>query len=258
MGGLAAHSNAVRSLWASIAPYTPVGTSKRSTQRACKCMLDLPYASDRTRQSAPSISSRCASTCMRTSGSRHFRMSTFTRQGQVCKGSGGWQDRLFYLFHDRHVTTYRVMLCARGLPCHQRIRRLWWCCRARQGEGREVQAAHAAEVFADVRSALSAQQSLRASAALQQPSTATPTPFSKHAAHCSAAPASARWAWEWHLLICCLWQSLSLCRSCVSSCQQSMTCFPITEAVCLAIIPCCMGIKGSLCRAQEAVRLVPG
>ncbi|KAK9864635.1 hypothetical protein WJX84_012064 [Apatococcus fuscideae] len=79
----------------------------------------------------------------------------------------------------RHLVPYAAALKGQGN-------------RARQGEGREVQAAHAAEVFADVRSALSAQHSLRASAALQQPSTATPAPFSKHAAHCSAAPASAR------------------------------------------------------------------
>lgn len=58
-------------------------------------------------------------------------------------------------------------------------------CRMRQGEGRDVQAAYAADVYADVKHALSAQQSFRASQAQPlQPSTPAAAP----------RPSSARYA----------------------------------------------------------------
>lgn len=60
----------------------------------------------------------------------------------------------------------------------------------RQGEGRDEQAAYAADVFADVRSALSAQQSVRATQApaLQQPTPAAPRTF--YASHAAPGPHS--------------------------------------------------------------------
>lgn len=55
----------------------------------------------------------------------------------------------------------------------------------RQGEGRDVQAAYAADVYADVKNALSAQQSFRAS---QAPPLRPPTPAA------APRPSSARYA----------------------------------------------------------------
>ncbi|KAK9832981.1 hypothetical protein WJX74_003342 [Apatococcus lobatus] len=67
----------------------------------------------------------------------------------------------------RHLVPYAAALKGQGS-------------RMRQGEGRDMQAAYAADIFADVRSALNAQQSFCASqaSALQQPTPAAPRPSS--------------------------------------------------------------------------------